>query len=134
MAGHKFQPMACLMFQNQKSLTQSVSQSVSKSVRLSVHPSVCPSVIQSLSQAVSIHSLTHSLSHSVSHSVTRSPIELFWTAKNTSIFFSHPENVQNKKQIRSFHCSQKRFLGENSHFSKALKGISSFVGTFIFPK
>ena len=37
MAGHKFQPMASLMFQNQKSLTQSV---------------------------------------------TRSPIELFWTAKN----------------------------------------------------
>ena len=41
MAGHKFQPMACLMFQNQKSL-----------------------------------------SHSLGQSVTRSPIELFWTAKN----------------------------------------------------
>ena len=31
MAGHKFQAMDCLMFQNQKSLSESVTQSVTRS-------------------------------------------------------------------------------------------------------
>ena len=53
------------------------------SPKVQVFQSGPPQIVQPLNTAKNKSgSLTHLVSHSVSHSVTRSPIELFWTAKN----------------------------------------------------
>ena len=61
-----------------------VSTSVYKCLLVSTSVHQCPLVSASVYQRLLVSEIKTSLTHLITESVTRSPIELFWTAKNIS--------------------------------------------------